>query len=433
MQLPTQVILEPASQVKIFGIGGAGGRILEELPGQGVSLPLLALNTDQQALDGLSVPEKLILGRRSTRGLGTGGDPQLGRLAVEEEIEGLKARCAGAELVVLVAGLGGGVGSGGSPVVARLAKEAGALVVAFVTLPFECEGNRRRAQALAALDELKAEADAVIGLRNQKIVQLIDNQTTFLETFKISNDLVARGIAGVLRLIATRGLIPVDFADLCAVVRGRHTESCFAVADASGPNRARELIDKLLASPMLDQGRSLAEAEAVLVSLTGGPNLTMAEVNAVMEEINRRSDSAKLVMGAAIDETLGDRLLMTLVSSQTNADPSREKPSADRNGAGLGLHRPEPDTQFLSAQHSPRPASRFVAPAPDLTPERKEQLLTEQASGGKPRGRAMTKLQQGQLPLEITSKGRFEKSEPTIYHGEDLDVPTYIRRGVALN
>src|SRR5882724_10014139 len=274
---------------KVFGVGGAGGNAVDYMARQdfdGVSF--MAVNTDAQALAQLAVPERLTLGAKLTRGLGTGGDPELGRAAAEEDAAQLRALCAGADVVCVVAGLGGGTGTGAGPVVARLAKECGALVLGIVTLPFEFEGGRRGRQAQLGLRDLKEAADGVICLPNQKVFKMIDQNTSVNEALKVTDELLAQGVRGIWRLLTHTGLINVDFNDLCAVVRGRHEESSLATVEASGENRSHEVVEKLMAHPFLECGQVLADADTVLVSLAGGPDMTLPEVNRVMEKINRQ-------------------------------------------------------------------------------------------------------------------------------------------------
>jgi cell division protein FtsZ len=366
------------------------------------------------------------MGEKLTRGLGTGGDPEMGRAAAAEDVEKLRQICAGADIVCVVAGLGGGTGTGAGPVVARLAREGGALVLGIVTLPFEFEGSRRQRQAQSGLRELKEEADGVICLPNQKVFKLIDEHTSVNEALKITNELLAQGVRGIWRLVTHTGLINVDFNDLCAVLRGRHEESSLATVEASGENRSHEVVEKLLAHPFLESGQALAEAESVLVSLAGGPDLTMAEVNRVMEQINRQCENAHIIMGAGIYEAFAGKLSVTLVMSRENGADARSHANA-KDGAGDAQEH-----ELANPKEPRRPSQRHVPPAPTLTPQQTEQLLAQQAGGNRSR-RKIVALRQGQLPLEIVSKGRFEKSEPTIHGGEDLDVPTYLRRGVALN
>jgi cell division protein FtsZ len=436
--------------LKVFGVGGAGCNAVEHIARQRAAqseladVQLTAVNTDLQSLLDLSVECVMPLGATRTRGLGAGGDPDLGRTAAEEDAEQLRRLCAGAEVIVIVTGLGGGTGTGASPVLARVAKEAGALVLAMVTLPFECEGARRLRQAQAGLEQLKEAADAVLCLPNERVLKLIDENTSLIETFKITNDLLAQGLRGIWRLMTRTGIINVDFADLCTVVRGQHAESAFACAEGRGEHRAREVVEKLLASPLLEGGALLNEAESVLVSMVAGSDLTMAEVNRVMSQITRACENAHIIMGAAAEADFGDRLSATVIATRRgHAEPEMGPHTAieatagrESRQAGVGLptaaeESPSFDTEFFEKAPSARPASRFLPPPPDLPPDKRAQLLAQQ--NGKTYRKPSSKMRQGMLPLEIVSKGRFEKSEPTIHNGEDLDVPTYIRRGVPLN
>jgi cell division protein FtsZ len=387
----------------------------------------VAVNTDAQSLAASSATEKVHLETQPLRGLGTGGDPDRGRALAEEQLPRLKSLCEGANAVFVLAGLGGGAGTGISPVLAGAAKEAGALVLGFVTTPFDCEGGRRQRLAQDGLAELKAAADGVISLPNQRVFKMIDENTSVLETFKITNDLLAAGVRGIWRLLMHKGLIEIHFSDLAALLRDRHGESCFAVAEAMGPTRSREVMDKLMAHPMLDDGQMLGESDAVLVSLMAGPDLTMAEVNRVMEQVNRQCEHAQVIMGAAIDEAFKERLAVTLIAARKSAEC---EPLSEAGAAGCGE---ELAAQLLPQSSTARRGSRFLPPAPELPPDQLQQLLARQGRGGSRPRKGLPKLRQGQLPLEIVSKGRFDKSEPTIHKGEDLDVPTYIRRGVALN
>jgi cell division protein FtsZ len=409
----------PRPAIKIFGVGGAGVQLLdtlnaEEFAGAG----FVAVNTDAASLTASSATVKIHLETKLLRGLGTGGDPERGRALAEEQFSTLKSACDGANVVLVIAGLGGGAGSGISPVLARAAKETGALVLAFVTLPFDCERNRRQQQAQQGLEQLKSVADGVICLPNQKTFKLIDDNTSVLDTFRITGGLLVEGVRGVWRLLTRPGLIQIHFDDLCALVRDRHSESVFAFVEASGPARSREAVEKLLAHPLLDEGRALVEADAVLVSLMGGKDLTMAEVNRVMEQIGRSCERAQIIMGAAVDAEMKGRLSVTLIAAR-NTIAKTEAPADS--------------PELMSARETaPRSNNRQTSPPPPLTLtlEQREQLTARHSSRAR---RAGHKLLQTQLPLAIVAKGRFDKSEPTIHKGEDLDIPTYVRRGVSLN
>ena len=384
----------------MFGVGNAGIAVLGALATPEFSGAQFAvINTDASAFATSSATVKIHLENKLLRGLGSGGDPERSRALAEEQFSTLKSACEGANVVFILAGLGGGAGSGISPVLAKAAREAGALVLAFVTLPFDCEGNRREAQAQASLEHLKSAADGVICLPSQKIFKLIDENTSLLETFRVTGGFLIEGVRGVWSLLTRPGLIQVHFADLCALIRDRHAENAFAFVEASGAGRSREVVEKILAHPLLDEGRALAESDAVLVSLTAGKDLTMAEINRVMESVKRQCSHAQIIMGAAVDAELKDKLCVTVIAARQNAAPA--SPSA----------RTETHTSGAASG-----GAREVVVA---------RISHKRKGNAKP--------VQTQLPLTIVSKGRFDKSEPTKHNGEDLDVPTFLRRGIPLN
>jgi cell division protein FtsZ len=271
------------------------------------------------------------------------------------------------------------------------------------------------------LEQLRIFADGVICLPNQKAFKLIDENTSVLDTFRITGGLLVEGIRGVWQLLTRPGLIQIHFDDLCSLVRDRHSESVFAFVETAGPARSREIVEKLLAHPLLDEGRALTGASTVLVSLTGGKDLTMAEVHRVMEKISQQCEPAQVIMGAAIDPGMANKLSVTLIAAKNSLekvelpvsdDTSKQNNSpAEMNGDGI----PE--------------GSRFDRRSlPTSSAHHREPIVSRPG-----RRRDKSKPVQTQLPLAIVTKGRFDKSEPTIHKGEDLDIPTYIRRGVPLN
>ena len=421
--------------VKIIGLGGAGGNVVQQLQGTDLAvLPALIAHTNPRVLADLAHPTKLLLGEGRTRGLGAGGDPELGRQAAEDVQPAITNFCKDADLVFVVAGLGGGTGGGAAPVISKIAREAGCLVLGLAAMPFDFEGVRRREQAKASMREFRAAADAVITLPNQRMTAIFDQNTPMREAFKLTNNLLAQGIRGIWQMLARPGLVNVDFAYLYSIVRGKNAESAFASAEAAGEMRARDVVEKLVGSPLLDEGQVLAQSTDILVSIVGGADMTIADVNKVMEQLQRRAEAANLVMGAAIDDAYEGRLCLTVVATRHSHEPASDKTSTPRatkpSAPAKEQNESEFDTNFLSASSTPRGASRYSAPPPASTPENTAELLNRQT--GKTR-RTSAKAKQQTLNLEIVSKGRFEKSEPTVHRGEDLDVPTYVRRGVALN
>ncbi|MBL9128495.1 MAG: hypothetical protein JNL97_12650, partial [Verrucomicrobiales bacterium] len=338
------------------------------------------------------------------------------------------ALCQGYSLVFILAGLGGGSGTGIAPVVARVAREAGASVFAFVTAPFECEGTRRQQQALVGLHRLKTVADGVLCLPNEKMLLLTDDRTTLLEAFRASSGHIRDALTCIWQLLTRPGLLNVSFADICAVLRGPNLESAFAKVEVEGAGRAEEALRRLLAHPLLARGETLRRAESLLVCFSAGRNLGMAETRRIMDELNRRSDGARVVVGASIDEAAGERMTVTVVASSrqiVSHEPAEEVATPSSPTA------PVLDVAESDSEEGPsRTARRMAPPPPELTPELTDQLLargTARTKGGR------RKPQQVPLPFEIITKGRFEKCEPTIRRGHNLDQPTFLRRGITLN
>jgi cell division protein FtsZ len=415
--------------VTIFGVGTAGVTMAELMAKQDFNgAKFVGVNTDATTS---MLAETVQLEAKLLRGLGTGGDPERGRELAEENFDRLKSVCTGVDVVILMVGLGGGTGSGVSPVIARAARESGALVLAFVTLPFNCEGNQRQRQAQVGLDQLRNVADGVICLPHQKAVKLLEEHCGFAETFCASAKVLIEGVRGVWRLLMYRGLIEIHYEELCAVLRERNTESCFATVDAAGLTRARDVVEMLPGHPLLDGGEALKQADTVIVSLMGGPDLSMADVNRVMEDISGQCRNARVIMGAVVDESFRDRLAVTVIASRRRKyDGSK---AAQPKSTEVVSPAPEFETELLHPSKPERPGSRLVPPAPNLTAEQRNQILAKQTGKAQPARRAGPRMKQATLPLDIVNKGRFDKSEPTIHKGEDLDLPTYVRRGIALN
>jgi len=422
----------PRIRLKIFGIGGAGGHAVSQVASaraQGSQLlkgvDLVAINTDLQSLGEIDAATKVQIGAAVTHGLGAGGEPELGARAAQADAEKIAALCQNTDLVFITAGLGGGTGTGAGPVVARLAKEQGALVLAFVALPFSFEGDRRRQQALSGLDQLRTQADAVICIPNDKIFRIAGDNAGVVAAFKRADEHVILGVQAVWQLLSRKGLINLDFADLRATLGAKHCDGLFSYGEASGPNRVRDAVRSLLESPLLDGGDVLAKAEGVLVSVLGGPDLTLADVQKAVDPITRQANRAHVIMGAAIDETYRGKLAVTVIAAanilprRVVTQPAATRPMTFPRPGDSALSRPARPSPLAVASSSSAPAARPVveeAPTQEPAPARK--------SSSKPK--------QETLPLEGVSRGRFDKSEPTLYQGEDLDVPTFIRRGVSL-
>ncbi len=393
-------------RLKLIGVGGAGGNCIQQIAATATGIldgvELLAINTDIQALDAITIADKLQIGATITRGLGTGGDPDLGAAAAQNDTDRIEAALGRADVVFLAAGLGGGTGTGASPIIAKIAKEQGALVLAFVATPFAFEGPRRRSQAEAGLEQLKAQADAVICIPNDRLTRIVGENAPVTEAFRHGNKIVADGVRAIWQLLSRKGLINLDFADLSRTLGGRHGEGIFSHGEATGPDRLRDAMKELMDNPLFDGNDTLARADGVLVSILGGPDLTLSDVQRAVEPISRIAQRAHVIMGAAIDESFADRLSVTVIAAN----------------AGIAKQR---------AAAPPRNAASFVRPAAPVPAPSTVAVSVEPHSAS-----PVAKPKQETLPLEGISRGRFDKSEATIYDGEDLDVPTFLRRGVSL-
>jgi len=445
---PTPVVPRSLQQL-VIGVGGAGGNIAAHLQRAGLGeTAVVACNTDAQALTGTAVMQRVLLGDALTRGLGAGGDPERGRLAAENSLEALRALLTGVDLVYVVAGMGGGTGTGAAPVIARLARELGALVLSVVTLPFDFEGGRRRELALQGVQELRRESDGVIVVPNQKIMTIVPDRSPLPECFELIHDHLHQGVRAIVRLISETGMINVDYSDLASVLRGANGASALAHLESGSGTPAEEVIERLNQHPLLDEGQVLAAARSLLVSLNCGPEVSMQEVNRVMAALQAKAPAALITFGLAVNPVMAGRLGLTVVvgldgEPQDVSEPPQDSPSESaprpRRKPRREDDQPEGpvgelDTEFLANTMAIAPAKpRFLAPPPSLSGAELEKFVRNAGGPGVRGRRHARKIIQGQLPLEVVSKGRFEKSEPTLHDGQNLDEPTYIRRGVVLN
>ena len=541
-----------ARNIKIIGIGGAGANALDRMALDGVDPAcLIAANTEAQALIASVAGEKVQLGPDATRGLGSGGDPELGRSAAEESAAQIRSALEGAEAVFVLAGLGGGTGSGAAPLVAELARESGALVIALVTLPFGFEGKRRAAQAVESLAELQQHADAVVCFENDRMGDSVAPKAGIQAAFASADLTLSQCVLGLAGLLNRNGLIHLGFDELAAVLHRVNARCLFGYGEAEGSNRSYDALARAFKNPLMDKGRMLRDCETVLVQVSGGPDLTLDEVQLLMEEFNRHvNDSTRILFGAAVDPELAGRVTVTILSSigeepaalvrpkplaqpqrvaaaapkpapvvapepeafeepevadpiedapeiveaiepeavqepeieaQTEEPPVAARPEKPRGlrlpvsqaslfgddepvispskiappVPGRMLDRPYPKTPVpepepvveevpevepaapvlepeIQAEPEPQPE-----PKPALArPERRPILapkprVPEPSAEAAPQSPSKTP-QQEILQFEPVTRGRFEKSEPTIVDGQDLDVPTYMRRRVKL-
>lgn len=410
--------------LKVIGVGTAGCNIADHLQQSGLpGAEFVAVNTDAQALARTAIEHRILVGESTTGGLGTASDPERGRQAVREDADAIGELCRDTDLVFVVTGLGGGTGTGAAPIIAAKAKESKALVVGFATLPFALEGKRKETQAAEGLSALQKSADGVICLPNQKVFELIDENTSLVDTFETTNEYVAQGVRAIWKLVGLPGRLNVDFGDLRTLIHGRQANSSFATVEAGGSQRVRDAVDALVKHPLLEKGGALAEAEAVLVSICGPESLSMAELQRLTDQLNRHCENADVRLGAIIDDAMGDQISVTLVAARSHEEPTPSEPSR-LDGAG--------DNGVPLSALTGTPGSREGDPATEAEPL--NAIPSPVGKSWKPRGgRKGSRASHPQLPLDMIPKGRFDKSEPTLYKGEDLDVPTFVRRNLVLN
>lgn len=305
-----------AARIKVIGVGGGGGNAISSMIAEGgiPGVEFVAVNTDAQALLHNKAGIKIQIGESLTKGLGSGGSPEVGQQAAEESRDQLKEELMGADMVFITAGEGGGTGTGASPIVAEVAKETGALTVAVVTKPFEFEGARRKITADQGIQKLKDNVDTLIIVPNQRILQVIDKKTPILDAFKKIDSVLHQGVKGIAELITLPGLINVDFADVRTIMSNAGT-ALMGIGVASGDKRAIAAIKQAISSPLLDV--SIEGSRGVLFNVVGGPDLTMAEIDEAASIIQKTVDSdADIIFGAAIDEKMIDQVKVTLIATK---------------------------------------------------------------------------------------------------------------------
>src|SRR5213082_3283208 len=303
--------------VKVVSVGGAGLNALDRVVLDGLEKAgVVAINTDVQSLTSSVAPHKVQLGRTVTRGLGAGGDPELGYQAAVESSDEIREALSDANMIFICAGLGGGTGSGAAPYVAQLAREAGALVIAFVTLPFTFEGKRRNAQARQALARLTEVAHSVICFENDRMGDIVAPHAGIHQAFATADITISQSVRSIVNLIQRPGLIRIGFDDLLAALRAHNGRCLFGYGEADSDNRAHDALTQALKNPLMDRGRMLADATHVLVQVAGGPGMTLSEVEILMQELGRHvSEQTQIIFGTAVDSRMGDRLGVTIISS----------------------------------------------------------------------------------------------------------------------
>jgi cell division protein FtsZ len=339
------------ARIKVIGIGGGGSNAVNRMIEAGIEgIEFLVANTDLQALKRSSAPIKIQLGSRLTKGLGAGADPNVGREAALEDTDKIIEVLEGADMVFVTTGLGGGTGTGAAPIIASLATELDALTVAVVTKPFQFEGRRRMQQADQGLRELRECVDTVITIPNERLLHTVDRGVSLSDSFRVADDVLRQAVQGISDLITVPGLINLDFADVKSIMQGMGM-ALMGAGRATGENRAIEATQQAISSPLLEEA-TIQGAKGVLINITGGPDLTLFEVNAASSIIRESADDdANIIFGAVIDETLTDEMKITVIA--TGFD--REVSSVASAAATTAIPAPPPRYVARPADDLPRP------------------------------------------------------------------------------
>ncbi|MBP7227673.1 MAG: cell division protein FtsZ [Longilinea sp.] len=385
---------ESFARIKVVGVGGGGCNAVNRMIEEGLQgIEFITVNTDAQALLLSKAGTRVRIGDKTTRGLGAGGNPEMGRKAAEESAEELYEVLRGSDMVFVTAGLGGGTGTGAAPIVAQIAKEVGALTIGVVTRPFTFEGSRRQQSAEAGIERLKEHADTLIVIPNDRLLQIVDKRVSLHEAFRVADDVLRQGIQGISELITVPGLINLDFADVRAIM-SEGGAALMAVGRASGEDRARIAAEAAISSQLLDI--TINGARGILFNVTGGNSLTLFEVNQAAAIIKETAHpDVNLIFGAVIDPNMGDELRITVIAT-----------GFDRAGVRL----PTPG-EVRTTAHQQTPSQRTVTPqaAPAATP-RPSSTTTSTPPPSDPQQQTVFSTQ--------------------VVNTNDLDVPAFLRKRI---
>ncbi len=424
---------DPGARIKVIGAGGCGGNAVNHMIAAGLkNVEFIAVNTDLQALQLSKAPLKLQIGQSITRGRGTGGNPEIGRKAALEDEERLRECLTGSEMVFVTAGMGGGTGTGSAPVIARLAREAGALTVGVVTKPFQFEGRRRMAQAEEGLRELRDAVDTLITIPNQRLLSIASRTTPLSEAFQRADDVLLQAVRGISELVTIPGLINLDFADVRSIM-AEMGMALMGTASAVGENRAVEAAQRAISSPLLEE-LSIKGARGLLINITGGPDMSLYEVNEAATLIQEEAhEDANIIFGAVIDENLKDEIRVTVIATGFGDLNTRYSPTSSSTSTIFTS-----GTAANARVTAPANAAATNAVEPGEVPHISVRPATSKppkVAPNRPVRRLGMIIDDG---LDIpTFKRRGEDADYTMVHleakhlveGEDnLDIPTFLRK-----
>ncbi len=403
MDASNQSPVESFARIKVVGVGGGGCNAVNRMIDEGLSgIEFISVNTDAQALLLSKAPTRVRIGDKVTRGLGAGGNPEMGRKAAEESAEELYEVLKGSDMVFVTAGMGGGTGTGAVPIVAQIAKEVGALTIGVVTRPFTFEGARRQNAAEDGTTKLKEHADTLIVIPNDRLLQIVDKRASLQDAFRMADDVLRQGIQGISELITVPGLINLDFADVRTIM-SEGGAALMAVGQASGEDRARVAAEMAISSHLLDV--TIDGARGILFNVTGGPNLTLFEVNQAAAIIKETAHpDVNLIFGAVIDPNLGESIRITVIAT-----------GFDRTGVHPVVEQQRPREEGLLR---PRPEDRNNRPAQTYSTQSQNQVPAYVPAQSYPQQQSGSTSAKNSMPDDF----------PTRVNTDELDIPTFLRK-----
>lgn len=391
---------ENFAQIKVIGVGGGGNNAVNRMIAEGLGgVEFIAVNTDNQALMLSKAKTRLRIGEKLTRGLGAGGNPEIGRKAAEESSEDIYEVLRGADMIFIACGMGGGTGTGASPIIAQIAKELGALTIGVVTRPFTFEGSRRMQLANAGIENLKSQVDTLIVIPNDRLLQIADKRSTLQQAFSLADDVLRQGIQGISELITVPALINLDFADVRTIM-SEGGAALMAVGRAEGDDRARKAAEMAITSGLLDV--TIDGARGILFNITGGTDLTLFEVNEAAAIIKESAHpEVNLIFGAQVDESMGDECRITVIAT--------------------GFEQGRAERRIKGELPQQRPITRPSSQLPQEQPVERQQ----------PSSRPQPQQQQQPPQQPPAQQQRPTQQEPRVYDNVDAnsdDIPAFIRR-----
>ncbi len=403
---------ENFAQIKVIGVGGGGGNAVNRMIAEGLGgVDFISVNTDNQALMLSKSKTRVRIGDKLTRGLGAGGNPEIGRKAAEESADELYEVLRGADMIFIASGMGGGTGTGASPVIAQIAKELGALTIGVVTRPFTFEGMRRQQSAEAGIEALKSQVDTLIVIPNDRLLQIADKRSSLQQAFSLADDVLRQGIQGISELITVPALINLDFADVRTIM-SEGGAALMAVGRAEGDDRARRAAEMAISSALLDV--TIDGARGILFNITGGTDLSLFEVNEAAALIKESAHpEVNMIFGAQLDETMGDEVRITVIA--TGFEQSRVARKMEQQPA---FRSPVQQRGTTSSQQSSSPRHQEQHAPP---PERQAPQAPQQQEA--PQRPAASQPAQPQRPA--TPPPDFSAR---VYEEDDIEIPTFLRK-----